>query len=255
MIDKNSLTYWYPLVKGVVPTPRTEIIPFDPEWGDILLEGEEHPPSEFYEAMEKAKLAGDEFGWPCFLRTDHCAGKHEWSRTCFLSKRADLVQHVAALAEYSAMADIMGIPFTALVVREFLQCESPFTTFRGMPVTMERRLFLRNDRVICNHPYWPPEAVEEGRPSINDWRDRLDSLNRTYTNYDAHVVETLGQRVAKACPGFWSADFIKSMDGWYLTDMALGEDSFHWPGCKNSPMEDRPHRTTSPAEAFDPWAE
>ncbi|GAH32927.1 unnamed protein product, partial [marine sediment metagenome] len=42
--------------------------------------------------------------------------------------------------------------------------------------------------------------------------------------------------IGSAVEGHWSIDLCQTKEGiWYMTDMALGEDSYHWGTCPYAP--------------------
>lgn len=233
--DPNSLCLWYPRVQPLVPTPKTEWVDFPNEWFWRIAEPEpDADNSDVEAAIERLCEAGNRIGWPCFMRTDLSSGKHQWEQTCYVPTPDDVHRNLFSLLEYNECADIMGLPYSALVIREFLECESPFNAYRGMPVTLERRLFIRDREVICDHPYWPTEAIAQGRPSDPNWADKFAELAESYCGEEATTVYEMASKVALEFDGYWSVDFLRAKDGWYLIDMALGDQSFHWEGCENA---------------------
>ena len=127
MIDINALSHWFPKIEAAgLPVPKTVLVkmPLDAQkliWAGF--DGEEGAPEqnqagrEFFAEIESAARA---MGLPCFLRTDHTSAKHEWEKTCFISDPFQIPGHVFAIAEYSEMAGIMGLPWHTWAVRELL---------------------------------------------------------------------------------------------------------------------------------------
>ncbi len=69
----------------------------------------------------------------------------------------------------------------------------------------------------------------------------LDALNKETTD-EVLLLTTYAQKVADLFDGYWSVDFAMGKDSkWYLLDMALGDDSFHWLECKYCPEEQKEH--------------
>lgn len=231
--EKNTLTslrYWFPLIQNLgIPVPKTIIVPVEPMG---LLKQELSP--GFITAL---KSMAKSIGYPVFMKTDLCAGKHDWKNTCFVPNEEALLKNLYPLAEFNEMADICGLPYTSIVLREFLNLETAFEAFPGkMPINKERRYFIKDGEVICHHPYWPEEAFERDGYSFTkdpDWREKLAKLN--YEDDDEVIILTcFAKEVGKVLPGFWSVDFAKTKDGvWYLIDMAVGQASYHWAGCPN----------------------
>ena len=232
--DPNSLCLWYPKIEPVVPTPKTAWVDFDLRWMFPIFDG--HPPlPQCDEAIARLCEQGNNIGWPCFFRTDLCSGKHDWLSTCYTPDSDAAKRNVRPLIEYGEMTSFAGLPVTALVVREFLRAESPFTCYQGFPMTLERRVFVRDGEVLCDHPYWPKEAVAQGRPTDLDWEAKFDALYATYGAAHERTVRDLASKAGKAVGGYWSVDFLLAKGsagyGWYLTDMARGEDSYHYDWC------------------------
>ena len=226
--DPTSMFNWLPVVEGLgIPSPRTLLVPFDREAVGPMFYGEDAPGA----GTEMAKLcaAAVDFGFPLFLRTDLASGKHSWSRTCYVPDAESLVAHAYEVAEFNEIAGLFGLPWTGFALRELLHLESTFTAFDGMPVARERRYFAEDGSVLCHHPYWPEEAIEEGwsRPRLpDDWRERLALLND-----ESDDPSSLGEwagAVTKTLGGAWSVDFARSRDGrWWLIDMAVAGQSWH----------------------------
>lgn len=226
---RSCLSVWYPLVENLVPTPKTEIVRTDIQMSDLW---DHKKPEGFDHFLNQVKGAISRIGsTPVFLRTGCASGKHSWKNTCYLDDVSKLTQHIGEIAEFSGMADL---PIDVWVVREMLPVDAPFTAFYGeMPITKERRYFVKDGKVICHHPYWPKEAFVGNELSARNWRGLLKSLN-TETAQERHFLTTLTQRVGQAVQGFWSVDWLWTKNGWYLTDMGVGEQSYHWPGCKEA---------------------
>jgi len=230
---ESSLLYWYPKIRGVLPTPRTRIVHLDgvDPWG--VLDGE--PLDE--KLLCRLRSACARIGYPVFLRSDQASGKHQWNETCFVPNEEALFSHVYRLIEWHACAGIMGMDMEAFVVRELLDLESTFKAFRGMPVAKERRYFVRDGEVECWHPYWPEDAFPRYNANLpEDWRERLRRLNAPRPG----EVECLTQMAAlfgEKNPGWWSVDFAKvaTTQSWILIDAARGEVSWHPEECPYSP--------------------
>jgi hypothetical protein len=224
----NDLAEWFPcLATTGVPVPRTVIVQTELDLLGVL-DGE--TPAGFDDFVAQLDAAGREVGGPpAFLRTGHTSGKHGWRRTCYV--QGAVARHVAALVEWSACAGLLGLPTSTWAVREFLNLDASFSAFDGMPVALERRLFIEAGAVRCHHPYWPADALEEGRPSRPDWRAKLAEQDRTW-DAECGLVLEMGRVVSAAFPGSWSLDFARTRAGlWIALDMANAADSFHWPGC------------------------
>jgi hypothetical protein len=167
-------------------------------------------------------------GYPFFLRTGYGSGKHEWARTCFVPNPDVIPKHIVNLVEWSALVDFAGLPTNVWAVRELLETDAVFTAFLGMPIARERRYFISDGKVVCHHPYWPPDSIHSACQA--DWREAVDRLN-VETRLEVHTLTHLSERVAAHFEGAWSLDWLLSRYGWYAIDMAEAGRSFHWPGC------------------------
>ena len=224
--DRNSASYWLSLIEAAgLPVPDTRVVVGPPDvWR--LLDGE--TPDGWEDLVTAVSAAGEQMGWPCFLRTAHTSGKHRWDETCWLTDPGDVVAHLVALVEDSMINDL---PIGAWLIRRALDVNVLFrcAAWRGLPVTREFRVFAHGDGTIEHlQPYWPPDAFERARPDREDWRALLADASRLRAD-ERDVLEDLARRAAAAAGGFWSVDLIEGRDGsWTLTDMAAGEQSYRW---------------------------
>lgn len=243
--DRNDLAYWLPRLQASgVPVPETRVVRTEVELAN-LLDGK--LPEGFTEFIAGLRGAAEAVGGPpCFLRTGHGSGKHQWGRTCHVADLDALPQHVAALVEWSETVDFFGLPFRTWAVREMLDMRPAFRAFGGTPVGRERRYFFGNGEVLCAHPYWPAAAVEDAdRP---DWLKQLTALNEMPPT-ERRRLHLLTERVARNFDGAWSLDwlYVPGRDKWFAIDMAEASRSFHWPGCPHNMTPPQP-----PTRAFDP---
>lgn len=230
--DRNSLLYWYPKIQTLnIPLPTTEIVKVKYDWEYFIgfVDGENNLEPYIEEIREKANV----IGYPLFARTDELSAKHSWKNSCYVEREEDFLPHLCRITEESFMADILGLPINAIVLREYVPLDSTFTAFWGeLPIARERRYFVKDGEVLCHHPYWIEDAIIN--PSIPDWKEALMKLN-TETAKELILLSNLAQRVADEFDGYWSVDFACSKEGtWYLIDMALGADSWH-PQCDKIP--------------------
>ena len=232
--DRNCLSWWFPkLLAAGLPVPQTRIvrIPVVSVQRDLLM------PFDGLEFRGPAKtwlgvltLAVEEIGLPCFLRTGHTSNKHEWTRTCYLESLDEMIGHVLALIEFSEIADMVGLSWNVWAVRELLPTKPVATIYRGMPLCREFRCFVDGNKLLCRHPYWPPDAIAQGLHGETLPKDRYANLEDTTAKERAEIAE-LAKAAGKACGGRWSVDVLDTDRGWYVTDMARMERSYHWPGC------------------------
>lgn len=250
MINPTSMLYWWPLTQSIgVPDPRTEIVPLaEPTDATVFLYTcTVHHPADVdpknpdcrnrLDALyDRCVAVTRRIGFPLFLRTDLTSGKHGWAHTCYVASEDVLRQHIAAVVEEHGVAMWMEGPagaLGALVFREFLTLDAPFTAFAEMPVARERRYFVDDGKVVCHHPYWEDEDnIARGigyRGNVFEpkWRDMLADLNAEDAA-EVAVLTMYAERVAKVIPGAWSVDFaFERGGGWRLIDMAVADRSWH----------------------------
>ncbi len=96
----------------------------------------------------------------------------------------------------------------------------PLLIEANIPVAQKVRLFVRDGNVECIHPYM-------GGVTSAD-RELLTELGELVANaIPSHDLAT-GDEV----PAYWSVDCVQTTNRqWYVTDIALGKDSYHWEGC------------------------
>lgn len=243
--DLNCLSHWFPLIEAAcLPVPRTTIVRMPDEAMHEfhrMFDGELRPfggPSDTF--LVELRRACDAMGYPCFLRTGQGSGKHQWKDTCYIASADDLPQHVWNLIEWSECVDMIGLRWDVWAVRELLPTRAMFTLplYGDMPVCREFRAFVRDGVIQCLHPYWPKDALRQGfRSAPEGFEDQWHSLCRVYEDGDEfdglRSLAGLAVAAGKAVGGYWSVDIIETKRGWFVTDMAIGERSFHWPGCEN----------------------
>lgn len=231
--EKTRLSFWYPLIQAAgLPTPRTIIIRNEPD--DLGAMFDSKPSQSLDSLVEEITVASRALGVPFFLRTDFTSAKHQWKDTCYVSDPASLRDHIYEIAEFSACADILGLPTDVWVVRELLKTKPLFYAFSGrMPITREFRFFVRDGVVIHEQPYWPIAALD-GQVSSQlesaelHWTHLLVAASRLSHSEREHLTG-LSLAANAAVPGFWSVDWLQDVDGkWFLTDMAEGEKSYRW---------------------------
>jgi hypothetical protein len=233
----SRLSYWFPKLEAAgLPVPKTIIVPMHREaqrnvWA--ALDGKHGTAEQGAASLQfvsDLRGAADSIGFPCFLRTDHTSGKHGWENTCFLPAAESIPSHILAIAEYSAMAGIMGLPFDVWVVRELLPTK-PFgvcPNYGNMPICKEFRFFVEDGLVRCHHPYWPLGALEQGGANPDLDYELLCWMGNTAELY------VLASAAGKAVGGRWSVDLLETEKGWFITDMAEAEKSFHWERCPHA---------------------
>lgn len=225
----NCLSYWYPRIEGKVPTPETQILTLADatNWHELGQLCEGVVPSAFHVVKFFYKEAIEWFGLPMFMRTGQGSGKHDWARCCHLTQVDEIGSHIANLVEWSQMVDMLGLPVNVWVAREMLDTTPLFRciAYRGMPIVREWRVFVDGREAIKAMPYWPEEAIEQGRPDTPDWRSHMAHLREDAPFEAIKMAETVGSLLPEHK---WSVDVLEANDGLYVTDMAIAENSWGW---------------------------
>lgn len=197
-MDRTSMAYWFPKIAEVgLPVPKTALVTMsDEEGADVWRLFDGLPPTKASEPfVDRIKAAADAFGYPCFLRTAHTSGKHDWDRTCYLTDPAKILGHVAAIIEYGEIQSMFGLPHDCWAVREYLPIMpvAVCPNYGGMPVCREFRVFVNDGDIECWHPYWPMEALELG--GVDDPKaafERLACRRQDKPEFMQEQVEFLG---------------------------------------------------------------
>lgn len=231
-MNRNSALIWHPKVESVYRTPKTIFVPYNHGACVSLMEMEDGDPAPWNDAVTAISEAAEKIGYPVFIRTDLSSAKHAGPKAYKADSMDDVVGVFARTVEDSEMKFWTAQPPEAIMVRQFLELHHTFTAFRGLPIAREFRFFANGKRVLCSHPYWPADALED-HCDAEGWQDKLVDLCLTPSNYSELWCAAIV--AADACGGdAWSVDFAMDRDGgWYLIDMARMEDSWHWPGCPN----------------------
>ena len=220
------MLYWYPLIKNLdIPQPVTKFVNLSHEEFAMTMDG---MPKSLTERVDKA--IKKDFKLPVFIRTCQASGKHYWKDTCFYDGSQPLSKHLFNICEANHCADIFGLRFGAIVIREYIPMESLFTAFYGnLPISPERRYFIKDKKILCRHHYWIDKAIQE--PSVKNWK-KLNARMNEQTDEEIKLLTKYCELVAAIFKGFWSVDFCRAADGrWILIDMAEGEKSWHPEGC------------------------
>jgi len=235
--DESSMDYWYPLVKDHLPCPKTESITFP---DDILNEFQGAcydcgDPDIIKKYLEKIYEIADRIGYPLFMRSDQGSGKHDWKDTCYVGCKKELLRNIFHLFQWHEIAGIMGLSYKSLYFRELLDIKPMFYAFWGnMPIGLERRLFVRDGKVLCIHPYWEETAIIRSHqcPLPTDWKDII-ARSCVIGDEKRQLVE-YGETFSRLVPGYWSVDFIMDRQGkWWFIDAARGELSWHPEPCEH----------------------
>ncbi len=227
-----SALYWFPRIhQAGLPVPETSFFPYSHHEVVPVFEGEKSAEFERLAVL----LAGfvKSQNRALFLRTDKASAKHEGPRAYRLDPNVDARRAIYQTLEDSELKFWTEEAAQALMLRPFLELESPFEAFRGLPISREWRFFADADRVLCAHPYWPVGALEGNvnEEQYPDWRAALEALHESPPEYAE--LESMAIEAARVCGAFaWSVDFCRDVTGkWWLLDMAPMAVSWHWPGC------------------------
>ena len=230
-MNKTSMNYWYPRIRHLsIPMPKTEI-PVTKNIQDwwSLLDGEDPLSEDEKQAIRDAAVKVG--GYPVFMRSDLCSGKHSFERTCFVQNEDDMIRHIWALVDENCCCDCA---MESIVIREYIPPAATFKAFRGLPIAPERRYFVRDNEVVCHHPYWIKDAIqfpypmhEDIRPPIS-WQAELAIMNRE--REEVPLLTRYAEQIAHELGGDWSIDFMLGRDDtWYMIDMATAMQSWHPP--------------------------
>lgn len=216
LAEESSLLKWFPVVEKLdIPTPKTVIV--------------NCPASK-----ETIKDAAEKMGYPLFMKTDLIAGKHDWVNTCFVEKPEYLTDQIANLMSELEVTDMeAGTPFSALVFREYIELDSTFRAFLGMPVARERRYFIDKGKLLCHHTYWPVHTIRfwHNTKEPKNWKHLLKDIN-TESKEEVDTLTQYAQMVADVFQDDWAVDFAHAKNGvWHLIDMQKTKISWH-PDCE-----------------------
>ena len=229
--NRTCMSFWFPKIAAAgirVPLTKMLIMPKEAQRDLYSIFDGAQPKGVAEPFFAELAAAASEIGYPCFLRTGLTSGKHEWDRCCYLTDRAQIKRHVVALIEHSEVVDFIGLDWSVWAVREFLPT-TPLAVcphYGNMPVCREFRFFVEDNRVACFHPYWPMESLEQGG---------IEDAERVYRDLcavgDSAPLIEIAQAAGAAVGGAWSVDLLETKRGWYVTDMAEADKSFHWGAC------------------------
>lgn len=229
-MDKNAISYWYPRISQVEPnTPRTFWKIFDYDFLEVL---DGAPVKLLKPLVSWVQEKAQEVGYPCFIKTGVFSGKHFWKDTCYLESQHRILYQIHALIEHSCLACTLGLPTNEWVIRQLLSVKPAFYAFNSMPITKERRYFVRDGRVECCHPYWPESAIRN--PSIPNWKNELKKIN-IMDDEEINFLTKKTEKIGSIMDGYWSVDWlwVEKYNKWFLIDMADGDRSFHWSSCND----------------------
>lgn len=237
-MNRNSSLIWLPAIESAgIPTQKTISIPYSHGKCAPIFDGVES--GEFTRLIIAVREAVEKIGLPAFVRTDLGSAKHSGPAAYRLGEAGKEAGPLFRLLEDQEMKFWLEPEGPkAILVREFLSLESKFTAFSGLPVNREFRFFSDGLNVLCAHPYWPAEAIEDhvDARKFPDWRKDLEKLHVPPSPQEMYLLVGMALSVVREIGhDRWSVDFAQDTSGkWWLIDMAVMEDSYHWPGCPES---------------------
>lgn len=238
---KTHMGYWLPKIRDAgLPIPNTILMPMpDDAISDLWRTFDVLPPEGAWPAfVETVKAEADKIGFPLFLRSAYTSGKHEWDKTCFVRDRAALGEHMSQIAYFSECCGVgMGTvrcSWKTWALRELLPTTpvGVCPNYGNMPVCKEFRFFAEYGKVLCWHPYWPRFSLERGGCDLSD-----ESFAALSTPDNLAELTAMAETASRVCGGAWSVDFLQTERGWFLTDMATAETSWHWEDCPRLPIK------------------
>lgn len=190
--------------------------------------------------LDRVMNAAGEIGYPVFLKSDLSSQKHRGIEHIKAENPGDVERLVPEIFEDNVCKDLFP---EGIMVREWLTIVADFKAFGGLPIGSEWRVFATKDEVLCQHPYWPKDAIKfwkcPGEKEPAGWRS---SLRRAQAVRLPEWALEAAMGMAEACPAAkaWSVDFAL---GWgsggsarvYMIDMADAKHSEHlraWPNCR-----------------------
>jgi len=244
MIAQDSAKFWLPKlqlhsdpwIRSMVP--QTALTDYSEELLEPSLRGEHTDEyNRLYYAVEGIiKLA---FQLPVFIRTDITSAKHVGKHAYRVNDiNEDLNAALLETLNHSHKKTYNGkMKASAILIRQWVDVAADRTAFGGLPIGKEWRVFADQRGTQCFHTYWPDEALkghmDDGQPPTeidpNDWprywprTDVLDAAD--------YAAKAMGQLK-------WSIDFAEDKAGKiWLLDMATAANSYHWPSCKYSGLD------------------
>ena len=226
-----DMKYWFNILKTIqgINIPRTEIINYTGD--DLMNLCDGIMPNNLNKLADDIREASTRIGVPFFLRTGLTSAKHNWENTCYVPDNSvkTIKRHIYNIVEFSVLADIMGLSTYTWIVREFLPIRSDIIAknYGDMPISKERRYFIKNGKVVHIQAYWPEHAVKQGHPNIKKWKDVLAEINYQ-SEQEVKELTVLSELVGSKFKEYWSVDWLYVDNKWYLTDMARGEVSYRY---------------------------
>lgn len=239
-LSLNSARHWLPRISAeplLSPNlPRTEVVLYDHVTLRGILDGEKLG-AAWSTLVDQVAQAARRIGWPVFIRTDLASAKHGGPESYLARSQADVAGVLYRTVEDNELKFWLSPDQpSAFLIRQHLTLEAPFRAFAGLPIAREWRFYVNAESVLCAHPYWPEASIRFRRGCVEppNWKEHLRELHEQPDGKEWAQLSRLAQTAAAAADPYqvWSVDFAKACDGnWWLIDMALMQNSWHWPGC------------------------
>lgn len=231
LANPTAMHNWLGAVEASeIPSPRTVMLPFSIEAQHEICEGagDEKGVADLRALVRGVREAGEQFGYPLFMKTSLFSGKHDWEKTCFITAEDTDESILKKMGEQTHFWMMFGSGYaTHLAVREMIETKPVFHAFVGnMPITQEFRLFTKNGEVEGYQPYWPLKAFKDHYTSIENVEEALQSIATPSPELLDKMIEYTN-RLSDKLEGDWSVDFLINKDGDpVLIDMAEAHKSF-----------------------------
>lgn len=226
----TSMCVWYPLVKDVLPMPETVILEINKKETYLIAIG--MCPKELNDRIKKTAKG---IGYPLFIRTDLTSHKKDWKNNR-VKDEASLMKKVRKLIRYNLTRPHRNLQ--AIVLRKEIPLYSWFKTSTGRPVTIERRYFVRDGKVLCHSGHWlyynggphqyiiPPEDYS-----------KISDIN-TETADEIEFLTIMAEAFSKRIDCHMSVDFAMDQNGeWFLIEANHATSSWHpYKWCEHHPL-------------------
>lgn len=222
----NSMELWWPLIKHTdVPKPHTQLasLPLYAVWmlidskSNIIdkkdLEEKLYRMFQFYVQNEK----------DFFIRGYYHSAKHERGnfKLNHLTTKEEFLHEYKTLLNATLMKDL---PIGGLAFREYIELESYYNAFNGLPIAKEIRWLVHKNGNDCV-AYWPASAIKfMDSPMVENYQELHKKI--AINKEEEQITQKYALKLYDALKikhDYWSFDFAKGKDGiWYFIDCADG---------------------------------
>lgn len=214
-----TMEYWYPKLSAIpeVQTPQTEWVNLETS---IIEEGTVHEMTSATYDIEELREAVRRVGTPAFIRTDMTSNIKDSSNIKITSlKTVELEKCAGSVIKFNR--NWAEVPFSSLVIREWLDIENYFTVWDGKKAGIEVRFFTSGSAVESWCFDWDKSEIS---PDQTNWEDKYTQSKQIVQENISSVLpqaQKVADTFAEYGTGSWSVDFVRTTDGeWYCTDMA-----------------------------------